>query len=124
MAIENVRQYGPLGVGSGEPQSLHGLTTHNFWLQVYGEGGVLATLGILGWLVLPVVRIRQSSLPRNLAWAFVAAMAGLMVHGIFWTQVLNGLRFLTLVYVCLWAALATRQVPALSTQEPLPKGAL
>jgi hypothetical protein len=34
-------------------------------------------------------------------------MAGLMVHGIFWNQFLNGLRFLTLVYVCLWTALAT-----------------
>jgi hypothetical protein len=37
-------------------------------------------------------------------------MAGLMVHGVFWNQFLNGLRFLTLVYVCLWTALATLQL--------------
>lgn len=118
-AIENLEHYGPLGVGSGEPESAPGWTTHNFWLQVYGEGGVLATIGIMGWLLIPVVRIRQSALPPNLAWVIVAAMVGLMVHGIFWTQVLNGLRFLTLVFVCLWTALATRRVPEPSVRETI-----
>ena len=33
-------------------------------------------------------------------------MLGLMAHGILWSA-LNGLRYLTLVYVCLWAELAT-----------------
>jgi O-antigen ligase len=80
---------------------------HNFILEQYGEGGILTTLGVLGWLVLPIVHLRRSRLSPALAWAIVAAMAGLMVHGIFWSQFLNGLRFLTLVYVCLWTALAT-----------------
>lgn len=44
-------------------------------------------------------------------------MAGLMVHCLFWGQFLNGLRFLTLVYVCLWTALATLQIKPLSSPK-------
>ena len=40
-----------------------------------------------------------------------AAMAGLIVPAIFWSQFLNRLRFLTLVYVCLWTAFAASQAP-------------
>jgi len=106
-AIANLRVYGALGVGSGQADSIPGWGIHNFILEQYGEGGLLTTLGVLGWLVLPIVHLRRSRLSPALAWAIVAAMAGLMVHGIFWNQFLNGLRFLTLVYVCLWTALAT-----------------
>jgi len=106
-AIANLRVYGPLGVGPGQADSIPGMGIHNFILEQYGEGGLLTTLGVLGWLVLPIVHLRRSRLSPALAWAIVAAMAGLMVHGIFWNQFLNGLRFLTLVYVCLWTALAT-----------------
>lgn len=56
----------------------------------------------------PILTLKCSRLDRSLAWAVVAMMAGLLVHGIVWEQFLNGLRFLTLVYVCLWTALATR----------------
>jgi O-antigen ligase len=106
-AIANLRVYGPLGVGSGQADSIPGMGIHNFILEQYGEGGILTTLGVLGWLVLPIVHLRRSRLSPALAWAIVSAMAGLMVHGIFWSQFLNGLRFLTLVYVCLWTALGT-----------------
>jgi hypothetical protein len=106
-AIANLRVYGPLGVGSGQADSLSGMGIHNFILEQYGEGGILTTLGVLGWLVLPIVHLRRSRLNPALAWSIVAAMVGLMVHDIFWSQFLNGLRFLTLVYVCLWTALAT-----------------
>jgi len=106
-SLANLRAYGPLGIGAGQADSLLGMGIHNFILEQYGEGGILTTLGVLGWLVLPIVHLRRSRLNPALAWAIVAAMAGLMVHGIFWNQFLNGLRFLTLVYVCLWTALAT-----------------
>jgi len=106
-AIANLRIYGPLGVGPGQAVSLPGMGIHHFFLEQYGEGGVLTTLGVLGWLILPVVHLRRSRLEPTLAWSIVAAMAGLMVHGLFWSQFLNGLRFLTLVFVCLWAALGT-----------------
>ena len=106
-AITNLRIYGPLGVGSGQADSIPGMGIHNFILEQYGEGGILTTLGVLGWLVLPIVHLRRSRLNPALAWSLVAAMVGLMVHGIFWSQFLNGLRFLTLVFVCLWTALAT-----------------
>lgn len=106
-AIANVRVYGPLGVGPGSADSLPGMGIHNFLLEQYGEGGVLALLGVLGWLALPVIQVRRARLSQPLAWSIVAAMAGLMVHGLFWSQFLNGLRFLTLVFVCLWTALAT-----------------
>ncbi|MCJ7708014.1 MAG: hypothetical protein MUO38_10390, partial [Anaerolineales bacterium] len=52
-AITNLRVYGPLGVGSGQADSIPGMGIHNFILEQYGEGGVLTTLGVLGWLVLP-----------------------------------------------------------------------
>ncbi len=110
-AIANVRVYGPLGVGPGSTDSLPGMGIHNFLLEQYGEGGVLALLGVLGWLVLPIIHLRRSRLSAPLARSTVAAMAGLMVHGLFWSQFLNGLRFLTLVFVCLWTALAAQQPP-------------
>lgn len=106
-AIANVRAYGPLGVGPGSADSLPGMGIHNFLLEQYGEGGILTMAGVLGWLVLPVLHLRRSALPMSLARSTVAAMLGLMVHGLFWSQFLNGLRFLTLVFVCLWTALAT-----------------
>jgi hypothetical protein len=114
-AIENLRGYGPLGAGAGQAESRPGLSTHNFWLEQYGEGGVLTILGVLGWLILPLLSIRQSALPRRLAWAIVAMMAAVLVHGLFWTQFLNGLRYLTLVMSSLWTALST-----LKPRAPLP----
>ena len=107
LALENIKQYGPLGIGPGQAESSPGLSMHNFWLEQYGEGGVLTVIGVLAWLILPIIHIKRSRLDRNLAWCIVAMMAGLMVHGLFWGQFLNGLRFLTLVYVCLWTALGT-----------------
>lgn len=108
-AIANLRVYGPMGVGPGQADSIPGMGIHNFLLEQYGEGGVLTTLGVLGWLILPVVMLRRSRLEPLLAWSIVAMMAGLMVHGLFWSQLLNGLRFLTLAFVCLWTALATQK---------------
>jgi len=108
-AIANLKIYGPFGVGSGQADSIPGMGIHNFLLEQYGEGGVLTTLGVLGWLILPVVLLRRSRLELTLAWSIVAMMAGLMVHGLFWSQFLNGLRFLTLAFVCLWTALATQK---------------
>ena len=80
------------------------------YMEQYGEGGALGFIGFLGWILVPILTIKQSRLDRKLAWGIVAMMAGLLVHGLFWDQFLNGLRFLTLVYVCLWTALATRRV--------------
>lgn len=111
-AIANVRVYGPLGVGPGSADSLPGMGIHHFLLEQYGEGGVLTLLGVLGWLVLPIIHLRRSRLSAPLAWSVVAAMGGLMVHGLFWSQFLNGLRLLTLVFVCLWTALAAQHRPA------------
>lgn len=108
-AIQNLLSYGPLGVGAGQAESLPGWTMHNFFLEQMGEGGVLTLLGVILWLVLPIVRIRTSRLEPRLAWCIVGMMLGLMVHGIFWGQFLNGLRILTLVYVCLWTALGTQR---------------
>jgi len=108
--LRNLKKYGPLGVGAGNAQSLEGLGMHNMYMEQYGEGGLAGLLGFLGWLILPVLTLKKSRLDRNLAWGVVAMMAALLVHGIFWDQFLNGLRFLTLVYVCLWTALASRRV--------------
>jgi len=105
--IEAARQNGPLGVGAGQAFAESGWAPHNFWIEQYMEGGVLTALGVLAWLILPLIFLRRSALEKGLAWSIAAAMLGLMVHGIFWSEFLNGLRFLTLVYVCLWAALAT-----------------
>lgn len=107
IAIENLKEYGPLGVGARQAEIEPGLSVHNFWLEQYGEGGILTVLGALGWLILPIVHIKRFRLNRDLAWCIVAMMSGLMVHGIFWGQFLIGLRFLTLAYVCLWTALGT-----------------
>jgi O-antigen ligase len=46
-AIANLRVYGPLGVGPGQADSIHGIGIHNFLLEQYGEGGIVATLGVL-----------------------------------------------------------------------------
>jgi O-antigen ligase len=111
--IEAAREIGPLGAGAGQAVSAAGWAPHNLWIEQYMEGGVLTTLGALAWLILPLVYLRRTALDKATAWAVVAAMLGLMVHGIFWSEFLNGLRFFTLVYVCLWAALATaREAPA------------
>ena len=104
--IEASRRNGPLGVGAGQAFAESGWAPHNFWIEQYMEGGILTTLGALAWLILPIAFLRRSALERGLAWCVMAAMLGVMVHGIFWSEFLNGLRFLTLFYVCLWAALA------------------
>jgi hypothetical protein len=110
MAINQLREYGPLGVGAGQAESFPDLTMHNFWLEQYGEGGILTALGVVGWFIFPIIFIKRSRLNRQLAWCIVAMMIGVMVHGIFWGYFLNGLRFLTLIYACLWTALATVQL--------------
>jgi len=109
-AIENINLYGPLGVGAGQAESWPGWTMHNFFLEQLGEGGVLTLVGVILWLALPIVKIRTSRLEPLLAWCIAGMMLGLMVHGIFWGQFLNGLRILTLVYVCLWTALGTQRI--------------
>jgi len=83
---------------------------HNFFLEQLGEGGVLTLIGVLLWLALLIVRIRNSKLEPTLAWCIVGMILGVMIHGIFWGQFLNGLRILTLVYVCLWTALGTQRI--------------
>jgi hypothetical protein len=107
MALKKLVEYGPLGVGSGQAESFPNLTMHSFWLEQYGEGGVITTIGILGWFILPIMNIKRSRLNPKLIWSIVAMMAGLMVHGVFWGYFLNGLRLLSLIYICLWTALAT-----------------
>lgn len=107
-AIANIKSYGIFGVGPGNAESMSGMSTHNLWLEQLGEGGILAITGTFGWLILPLLQIRKSLLSDGLSWAIVGMMGALMIHSLFWTQFLNGLRFLTLVYVCLWTALATQ----------------
>jgi O-antigen ligase len=116
--LHNALAQGPLGVGSGQFESLPGLGAHNFLLEQYGEGGILTLAGVLAWLTLPVIHLSKSRLEPRLAWCIVAMMAGLMVHGIFWEQFLNGLRFLTLVYVALWVALGTSAARSLQGTSP------
>lgn len=106
-AISNLRIYGPLGVGSGQADSLAGMGIHNFMLEQYGEGGILTVLGVLGWLVIPLTTLKRSLLSTPLKTTIIAVMAGIMVHGLFWNQFLNGVRFLSLIGVLLWTALAT-----------------
>jgi hypothetical protein len=108
-AIDNLRIYGPLGIGSGQAVSYNGMGIHNFFLEQYGEGGFLTVAGVLLWLVIPLATWRESALDQKLKIAIIALMAGIMVHGIFWNQFLNGLRFLTLAGVLFWTALATRR---------------
>jgi hypothetical protein len=109
-AIGNLQLYGPLGVGSGQSESLVGMSIHNFFLEQYGEGGIITLVGVLMWLVIPIITIRKSGLDRNIKVAILAVMVGIMVHGLFWSQFLNGLRILSLVGVMLWTALATVRV--------------
>jgi hypothetical protein len=106
-ALKNLADYGPLGVGAGQAKSRGEMSLHTFLLEQYGEGGVLTLMGVLGWLIMPILHIREARISSELGWGIVAMMAGLMVHGLFWSQFLNGLRFLTLVYVSLWTALST-----------------
>ena len=108
-AVEKIIEYRFMGVGAGQARGWNGWSMHNFFLEQLGEGGVLTLAGVLLWLILPVVRIRTSRLEPRLAWCIAGMMLGLMVHGIFWDQFLNGLRILTLVYVCLWTALGTQR---------------
>jgi hypothetical protein len=63
-------------------------------------------MGILLWLVIPLTILKQSVLKEKTRVAILALMAGIMVHGLFWNQFLNGLRFLTFAGVLLWTALA------------------
>jgi hypothetical protein len=106
-AMENLRSYGPLGVGSGQAQSIYGMGIHNFFLEQYGEGGLITVIGILLWLAIPLTTLKQSVLDKKFKVAILALMTGIMVHGLFWNQFLNGLRFLTFAGVLLWTALAT-----------------
>jgi len=102
----NLKLYGPLGIGAGQAESLPNLSTHNLFMEQYGEGGVLTLIGFLAWVILPVTRIRQSRLDRTLAWGITAMMAAELVHGLFWVEFMNGLRYQTLAYAFLWTAMA------------------
>lgn len=113
--IEAIIESGFMGLGSGQAIGTTGWSMHNFFLEQLGEGGVLTLLGVILWLALPIWKIRTSRLAPRLAWSIVGMMLGLMVHGIFWSQFLNGLRILTLVYVCLWTALGTQRGEAPET---------
>ncbi len=115
-AMENLRNYGLWGVGAGNAESWPGWSTHNVFLEQYGEGGILTLFGFLAWLALPILHVNRSRLPRDLAMSIIAMMVGLIIHGLFWTQFLDGLRFLTLVYVSLWTALATQRPEAAPNQ--------
>ena len=107
-AVDKIIEYRFMGVGAGQARGWDGWSMHNFFLEQMGEGGVLTLTGVLLWLVLPILYIRKSGIESKLAWCITGMMLGLMVHGIFWGQFLNGLRILTLVYVCLWTALGTQ----------------
>lgn len=110
-SIENLHQYGPLGVGSGQAESRDGVGIHNFFLEQYGEGGIITSIGVFLWLVVPLITYKRSVLNKNLKIAILATMAGVLVHGLFWNQFLNGLRFFTLVGVLLWTGFATTRPP-------------
>jgi hypothetical protein len=117
-AVVNLRHYGPLGVGSGQTESVAGMGIHNFFLEQYGEGGVITSIGVLLWLLIPIFTFRSSVLRKSLKFTIVAIMAGILVHGLFWNQFLNGLRYLTLMGVLLWTALATLKTNDTSSAIP------
>jgi len=116
-AVQNLKVYGPLGVGAGNAESLPDLGMHNLFMSQYGEGGVLTLTGFLLLVLLPLLRIRHSRLDFPLATAIAAMMAAELVHGIFWEEFMNGLRYQTLVYALLWTALAAQQIPAGKTEQ-------
>ncbi|MBN1264378.1 MAG: hypothetical protein JXA25_02715 [Anaerolineales bacterium] len=111
-AVNNLKLYGPFGVGAGNAESLPGLSTHNIFMEQYGEGGILTLFGFLAWVLLPILHMNHSRLDRPLACAVIMMMVAELAHGLFWTEFMNGLRYQTLVYAFLWAALAAPKTTA------------
>lgn len=109
-AIENLRHYWLWGTGAGQVLGSSKYGPHNFFIEVLGEGGIISLLGTLAWLIIPILELNRSRLPNRLAWSIVTIMAANLIHLIFHSGFLNGLRFQTLILVCLWTALSTQKL--------------
>jgi hypothetical protein len=101
----------PIGVGPGRSDDEFGLEPHNLYLHVVVEGGWLAALGWLGFLVLTLYRsIPLFRAARELRYDFFvvfASLAGLLTQSMFIDS--THWRHLWLLTAVVWALIIATQ---------------